>query len=109
MSAGYVAPKTTVDPRTRRAQVELAVRNQSRETWRASEGFAIGYQIFDAETGTLVVDGARMPPEHDVRPGDSTPVRLDFELPVEDGRYQVFISPLREGVCWRHERTGRSC
>jgi lipopolysaccharide transport system permease protein len=104
MSAAYPAPKATVDLETRRAHVELGVRNLSGETWRASEGFAIGYQLFDAETGTLLVDGARMPPQHDVKPGESTPVHLDFELPIEDGGYQVFISPLREGVCWYHQR-----
>jgi lipopolysaccharide transport system permease protein len=104
MNADYLAPETAVDPETRRAHVELGVRNQSGETWRASEGFAIGYQLFDAETGTLVVDGARTPPERDVQPGETAPVRLDIELPAEDGRYQAFISPLREGVCWYHER-----
>ena len=31
-------------------------------------------------------------------------MRLDFELPPEDGRYQAFISPMREGVCWYYER-----
>jgi lipopolysaccharide transport system permease protein len=104
MSADYMLLNATVDPATRRAHVELAVRNESGETWRASEGFAIGYQLFDAETGTLVVDGARTPPQHDVEPGGAAPVLLDFDLPPEDGRYQVFISPMREGVCWYHER-----
>jgi lipopolysaccharide transport system permease protein len=104
MNADYLMLDTTVDPETRRGHTEFLIRNQSGETWRASEGFAIGYQLFDAETGTLVVDGARMPPEHDVKPGDAAPVILDFELPPEDGRYQVFISPMREGVCWYHER-----
>jgi lipopolysaccharide transport system permease protein len=104
MNADYLMLDTTVDPETRRGHTEFLIRNQSGETWRASEGFAIGYQLFDAETGTLVVDGARTPPEHDVKPGDAAPVILDFDLPLEDGRYQVFISPMREGVCWYHER-----
>jgi len=94
----------TVDPETHRAHVECLVRNESGETWRAAEGFAIGYQLYDAETGTLVVDGERWPTEQDVKPGEAAPVRLDFELPREDGRYQAFISPMREGVCWYHER-----
>jgi lipopolysaccharide transport system permease protein len=49
------------------------------------------------------VDGARTAPRQDVKPGEAAPVRLDFELPLEDGRYQAFISPMREGVCWYHE------
>ena len=31
-------------------------------------------------------------------------VRLDFELPAEDGRYQVMLSPMREGVCWYYDQ-----
>jgi lipopolysaccharide transport system permease protein len=107
MSADYMLLNATVDPETRRAHVECLVRNESGETWRAAEGFAIGYQLYDAETGTLVVDGERWPTEQDVKPGEAAPVRLDFELPREDGRYQAFISPMREGVCWYHERDWR--
>jgi lipopolysaccharide transport system permease protein len=104
MSASYLAREVQLDPPSRRASVELKVRNDSAETWRASEGFAIGWQIFDAETGTLVEDGARVPPARDVAPRASTPVRIGFEFPREDGRYQAFFSPMREGVCWYHDR-----
>ena len=104
MSAAWLAPKATLDARAGRLRIEVDVRNQSGETWRASEGFAIGHQLFDAETGTLLVDGARTPPEQDIEPGGSAPVRMAVDLPAEDGRYQIFISPLREGVCWYHER-----
>jgi lipopolysaccharide transport system permease protein len=104
MSAAWLEPKATVDTQTRRVDVGVRVLNASGETWRASEGFAIGYQIFDAETGTMLLDGARTPPDRDVEPGGSVPVRMEFDLPAEDGSYQVLISPLREGVCWYHER-----
>jgi lipopolysaccharide transport system permease protein len=107
MSAKYPAADVTVDAETRRVHVECLVRNESGETWRAAEGFAIGYQLYDAETGTLVVDGERRPTEHDVKPGEAAPVRLDFDAPREDGRYQAFISPMKEGVCWYHERDWR--
>ena len=39
---------------------DFAIRNDSDETWRAAEGFGVGYHLFDAETGTLIVDGARV-------------------------------------------------
>ena len=84
--------------------MESQVRNQSGETWSPSHGFAIGYQIFDAETGVLVEDGARIPPAEDVAPGGSAFFCMDFEFPPEDGRYHAFLSPLREGLCWYHER-----
>src|SRR5579862_1802619 len=72
----------------RRAQVEFALRNISAETWRAADGFRIGYHLLDTETGALIADGAHMRPEHDVAPGESARVQLEFELPPEDGRYQ---------------------
>jgi hypothetical protein len=64
------------------------------------EGFAAGFHIYDSETGTLVVDGERQPPPGDVAPGGCVPVDLRFALPPEPGRYDVFISPMRENVCW---------
>jgi lipopolysaccharide transport system permease protein len=107
MSARYAILNVAVDPSTRRAHIEFLVRNESAETWRAAEGFGIGYHLFDAETGTLIVDGARRQPERDIAPGEAMPVVLDIGLPPEDGRYQVLISPMREGVCWYYERGWR--
>ncbi|MGA2268584.1 MAG: ABC transporter permease [Bryobacteraceae bacterium] len=104
MSAAYLSPEVRLDPGTRTAHAEFDIRNDSQTTWRASEGFGIGYHLFDAETGTLIVDGARVHPERDVRPDERARVRLDFELPAEDGRYQVALSPMREGVCWYYDQ-----
>ncbi len=104
MNADYLLLCAELDPAARTVHVEFAVRNESEETWRASEGFGIGYHLFDAETGTLIVDGARVHPEGDVKPGERMRVRLDFELPAEDGRYQVMLSPMREGVCWYYDQ-----
>ncbi len=104
MNADYLLLCAELDPAARTVHVEFAVRNESEETWRASEGFGIGYHLFDAETGTLIVDGARVHPEGDVKPGERMRVRLDFELPAEDGRYQVMLSPMKEGVCWYYDQ-----
>jgi lipopolysaccharide transport system permease protein len=104
MKASYLSPKLTLDSGKRAAHVEFTIRNETQTTWRPAEGFGIGYHLFDAETGTLIVDGARVPPEQDVRPGESTRVRLDFEMPPEDGLYQVVLSPMREGECWYYDR-----
>ncbi|HWB83267.1 MAG TPA: ABC transporter permease [Bryobacteraceae bacterium] len=104
MNATYLEPSVKLDSATRRVRAEFVVRNSSRETWRAGEGFGVGYHLFDAETGTLIVDGARVIPERDVKPGESTRITLDFELPPEDGRYHVVLSPVREEVCWYYEQ-----
>ena len=50
---------------------EVQIRNQSGSAWRSSEGFALGYHLFDADSGTLLVDGARVHSERDLEPGDS--------------------------------------
>jgi lipopolysaccharide transport system permease protein len=104
MNADYLLGRAELDQAARKVHVEFAVRNESEETWRASEGFGIGYHVFDQETGTLIVDGARVHPEGDVKPGEAMAVIMDFELPAEDGRYQVVLSPMKEGVCWYYDR-----
>jgi len=103
MSAGYIAPRIRFDAASRLAHAEFTILNGSRETWRASEGFRVGYHLFDSDTGTLIVDGPRVELASDLAPGESAPVLLDFELPPEDGRYRVLISPMREGVCWYYD------
>ncbi len=104
MSAAYLDPRVTLDAATREVRAEFSIRNESAGTWRPAEGFRLGYQLFDGDTGTLIVDGARVAPESDVKPGDEARLMLDFEVPGEDGRYQVLISPMREGVCWYYEQ-----
>jgi lipopolysaccharide transport system permease protein len=103
MNAGYAAPRAELDAASRTLHVEFEIRNDSPEVWRQAEGFAIGYHLFDAATGTLIVDGPRVH-LRDLKPGESAPVSLSIEVPPEDGRYQVLISPLREDVCWYYER-----
>ncbi len=104
MSAAYIDPRVTLDSSARIAHAEFTIRNRSSETWRAAEGFGIGYHLFDADTGTLIVDGARLRPERDVPPGETMRAAVDFELPPEKGRYQVLVSPMREDVCWYYDR-----
>jgi lipopolysaccharide transport system permease protein len=103
MSASYLESAVQLDSATLIAHAEFSLRNDSRETWRPAEGFAVSYHLFDAETGTLIVDGARLHPAHDLSPGQSERMRLDFAWPGEDGRYQVLVSPMREDVCWYYE------
>jgi len=104
MNAAYLEPTLRLDPGSRTAHAEFAIRNDSPETWRAAEGFGVGCHVFDAETGTLIVDGARVASQRDIAPGETAHLRLDFELPPEDGRYQVLLSPMRENVCWYYDR-----
>jgi lipopolysaccharide transport system permease protein len=98
MSAAYLHPEVAAD------HVAFDIRNESRDTWRAGEGFAIGYQVFDADTGILVVDGERAHPERDVKPGETARVALKLDVPSDDRAYYTIVSPLREHVCWYWEK-----
>jgi lipopolysaccharide transport system permease protein len=103
MNAAYLDPRAKLDQATGLVRLSFEVRNESPETWRGDAGFALGYHLFDADTGTLIVDGARVPTP-DVQPGQSARVAMDIAVPPEDGRYQLWISPMREDVCWYYER-----
>ena len=103
MSVRYTEPRIEFDPASRVARAEFTLHNDSAGTWRAAEGFRVGYHLFDSASGTLIVDGQRVALDRDLAPGESAPVRLDFEVPPEDGRYRVLISPMREGVCWYYD------
>jgi lipopolysaccharide transport system permease protein len=103
MSAAYLNPSVELESGTR-ALVDFEIRNESAGTWKAAEGFAVGYHLFDPETGTLIVDGPRVSPARDIAPGESQRLQFQVELPAEDGRYRLIFSPMREGVCWYYER-----
>jgi lipopolysaccharide transport system permease protein len=83
--------------------VRTRLRNFSQETWTAAAGYALGYQIFDPDSDTLVVDGARVPIKAPLAPGALAEFELEIPLPPEPGRYRVFVSSLRERVAWHHE------
>ncbi len=80
------------------------MRNLSASPWRAAEGFAAGYQIFDPATGMLLVDGPRQAPESDVAPGERRAFQIRLELPPEPGRYRIFVSAMQENSHWFYER-----
>jgi homopolymeric O-antigen transport system permease protein len=102
MNAAYSNQRVKSDARA--VHVEFDLRNGTAEPWRAAEGFGVGHHLFDADSGTLIVDGARIHPDRDIAPGESLHVALDFDLPPEDGDYQVRLSPMRENVCWYYDQ-----
>ena len=102
--AAYLQPEVSLDSAAGAVRAAFELRNDSSETWRASEGFAVGYHLFDAETGTLIVDGARVHTPGDVPPGGMARMTFEIAVPSEDGRYQLLLSPMREDECWYYER-----
>ena len=104
MKAAYLDPRVELDRKTGKVRAEFEVRNQSGETWRAAEGFFLGVHLFDADSGTLIVDGDRVAPEHDLAPGESSRIAIELAIPPDNGRFQALISPMREHVCWYYEQ-----
>src|SRR5437763_3976067 len=100
MSAQYQA--TNVEVAGLQVHAAFDLENTSGETWSGAEGFGVGYHVFDPETDTLVVDGARTRVEQ-----DRAHLDMSFELPSEPGRYRVFVSPMRENVAWYYEKGWR--
>jgi lipopolysaccharide transport system permease protein len=83
---------------------QFEIQNLSRDSWRAAEGFAVGYHIFDPSTDTLVVDGPRTELQGDIAPGEIRRFELHLDLPPEPGRYRIFLSGLQEHSHWFYER-----
>jgi lipopolysaccharide transport system permease protein len=92
MSAQYYAPKVEASGIELRADFEI----------EHAGGLSVGYHVFDPDTDTLVVDGARIPVDK-----DRQHLEMSFALPSEPGRYRVFVSPMQENVAWYYERGWR--
>jgi lipopolysaccharide transport system permease protein len=103
MSIRYTGAK--VEPvNARLVNISFEAENISSSAWLPSEGFAVGYHIFDPETDTLIEDGRRVVPETAIAPGERRHFDLRFELPEQPGEYRVFVSPVQENAGWFYER-----
>jgi lipopolysaccharide transport system permease protein len=85
------------------ADVRLRIENASGVVWKAGDGYAASYQVFDFETGTLVTEGPRTPLPHDLAPGEGVEIEVNVEFPPEPGAYRAFVSGMREHDHWFYE------
>ena len=74
MKAAVEEPRVVESSTPGRLDVELRFRNDGSEAWSSSGGYAAGYQVFDAETGVLILDGERTDFSDPVAPGESAAV-----------------------------------
>ena len=77
-------PQVELDADSRVARVHISAPNGAS---------AIGYQIFDPDTGTFIFEGEWQ----QVEQGKAD---LHIELPPERGRYHVYVSPIDEKRGW---------
>ncbi len=97
MEVRYRSVQVQLDNRD--LQVYAKLENRGDEDW--TQGEALSWQIYDAEADTLLEDGPRRQlfvPAH-----QATEAQLSIPLPLEDGRYRIFVSPLTEDVAWFYE------
>jgi lipopolysaccharide transport system permease protein len=106
MSARYIDTRVAVDAQRRLLRLSCRLGNDSRQTWRADGGFAIGWQVFDPAGGGFLSEGEWIPLAADVAPGASVPVEVPVELPAERGPYRVYISPIDPESGWEYDRGG---
>jgi lipopolysaccharide transport system permease protein len=97
-----------------RVSLEGTIENTSGVTWTSrnaggvdsSNGsheigpVTLGYNVFDAQTGLLVMEGEHLALDGDCAPGASTQLTADIQLPPEAGHYRVWVSPVHENVAW---------
>lgn len=99
----YQNCQSALDPDERRITVRCTVVNHSTETWNRADGFSIGYQIFDPETGMFIYEGEWTSLEADIAPAEMAPLSVEVQLPPEKGRYHVYISPRTEQGGWFYQ------
>ncbi len=102
MSAAYTGVDVAVRGRT--LLVRFQIENRSGGMWRACDGFRIGAQIFDPETHAYIEDGPRVVPGTDIAPRSTGGVELQVELPEPGGNYRLYVSPMRDDLCWYYQR-----
>jgi len=93
---------TSVALSNRALIVRGEVFNRTQTTWHSAEGWNTGFHLFDDPTGTLVIDGARIP--LDLAAAGNSRLETEIELPAEPGEYSVYVSVMQEHVAWFYEK-----
>ena len=96
----FLKPEVLLESGT--LSVRCEVQNLSGAAWSPGEGRAAGYHLFDDPTGTLVVDGTRIP--LDLAPQAVQAINMQIALPPEPGGYSIYVSAMQEHVAWFYEQ-----
>lgn len=100
MGARYRNPQVEVDAAARRLRVRFEMRDFS----GPAAGIALGWQLFDPETGLFIAEGPWQPLAAAPAAGERPAEVVEIVLPREKGRYHVYISPIQEGAGWFYQR-----
>lgn len=87
-------------------ELRCAINNATGHAWRVEDEVAIGWQVYDPETGIFLYEGEWMRLERDVPAGGSAEVRIELALPKADGLYRIYVSPVEPRTGWLYVRGG---
>lgn len=104
MSVRYTSLEAGANGTGCAVEVTLSLENRGSEAWDEASGVFLSYQVFDAESENLLIDGPRNAFARAVEPGGAVNAKVTIELPTESGSYRIFVSPLKEGEAWFFER-----
>lgn len=106
MRAGYHDVQAAPGESGAAIDVRFDVENRSPLEWRASDGYHIGWQVYDPESHRFITEGEWSPLEINVAPAARQTIRTRLILPEQDGAYRVYLSPLHEKRGWFYASGG---
>jgi lipopolysaccharide transport system permease protein len=103
MRADYEKPEFALDAGSRTITASFRLVNSSDEHWRADNGFFLGWQMFDPDSGMFIAEGTWFPLPSNLAPAETAGVSMPVTLPKERGRYHVYISPIVQEYGWFYQ------
>ncbi|OFV99480.1 MAG: hypothetical protein A3F68_09195 [Acidobacteria bacterium RIFCSPLOWO2_12_FULL_54_10] len=82
------------------ANQNLLVQDDSQRDKPSIGPISLGYHIFDARTGALIMEADHTALINDLSPGEKFVVQGSIQLPLEEGDYRILVSPVHENVAW---------
>lgn len=87
-------------------QLDCTIPNVTGQSWRVADEAAIGWQVYDPETGIFLYEGDWVRLAQDVPHGESARLAMDVSLPSADGLYRIYVSPIDRRTGWLYTRGG---
>ena len=103
MSAAYQRLGCEVDADARVLRARFQLINHSDATWRSDDSFAIGWQVYDPESATFILEGEWQRLEQDLAPAQMREMEVVAQLPPERGHYHVYVSTV-DANGWAYSR-----
>jgi lipopolysaccharide transport system permease protein len=103
MNVEWGKTRVEADPEALVLRIACELKNKSRETWQADDGFSVGWQLYDPDSGCFISEGDWQRMET-LPAGAVRELGLRLQLPGESGRYHVYVSPRRESAGWEFRR-----